>query len=412
MTLPPTSRPDPGGAIHRTTRSRRLLVTTLAVALLVAACGEGEPDDTTDETDGQEQAGVDEEAHGDGDDAAPDDDAATDDDASSDDDAAADAAGTTVTLLTHDSFNVSDEVLAAFTEETGVEVSVVPLGDAGTALNQTILTSDAPQGDLLFGVDNTFLSRALDEDLFIPHDSPSLDAVEDRFVLDPELRALPVTYGDVCLNHDVSWFEERDVEVPSDLADLTDPAYEGLLAVQNPATSSPGLAFLLATIDRFGEDDYLDFWADLAANDVVVTDGWSEGYYDEFSGTGGGDRPLVVSYASSPPAEVYFADPQPDEAPTGVIEASCFRQVEFVGILDGAENEAGARLLVDFMLGERFQEDMPLNMFVFPVNTEASLPEVFEEYAVVPDDPLELDPATIGENRETWIEAWTSTVLR
>lgn len=385
-------------ATRRTARSRWLLATTLALALLVAACG----DDAAEEADEVDEATE----------TTTDEAVVEEEDAADDEAAAAEPAGTTVTLLSHDSFNVSEEVLAAFTEETGVEVAVVPLGDAGTALNQTILTRDAPQGDLLFGVDNSFLSRALDEDLFIPHDSPSLEQVDDRFVLDPELTALPVTYGDVCLNHDVAWFDERDLEVPTDLADLTDPAYEGLLAVQNPATSSPGLSFLLATIDRFGEDDYLDFWAELVANDVVVTDGWSEAYYDEFSGTGGGDRPLVVSYASSPPAEVFFADPQPDEAPTGVIEASCFRQIEFVGILDGAENEAGARLLVDFMLGQRFQEDMPLNMFVFPVNTEAALPEVFEEYAVIPDEPLEVDPAAIGENREAWIEAWTSTVLR
>lgn len=398
MTRTSLSRRAERTATRRTARSRWLLATTLALALLVAACS----DDAAEEADEADEATE----------TTTDEAVVEEEDAADDEAAAAEPAGTTVTLLTHDSFNVSEEVLAAFTEETGVEVAVVPLGDAGTALNQTILTRDAPQGDLLFGVDNSFLSRALDEDLFIPHDSPSLEQVDDRFILDPELTALPVTYGDVCLNHDVAWFDERDLEVPTDLADLTDPAYEGLLAVQNPATSSPGLSFLLATIDRFGEDDYLDFWAELVANDVVVTDGWSEAYYDEFSGTGGGERPLVVSYASSPPAEVFFADPQPDEAPTGVIEASCFRQIEFVGILDGAENEAGARLLVDFMLGQRFQEDMPLNMFVFPVNTEAALPEVFEEYAVIPDEPLEVDPAAIGENREAWIEAWTSTVLR
>ncbi|MFU8840235.1 MAG: thiamine ABC transporter substrate-binding protein [Nitriliruptoraceae bacterium] len=323
------------------------------------------------------------------------------------------AAGpTVVTLLTHDSFDVSTEVLEGFTAETGIEVAVVPLGDAGTALNQTILTRDAPQGDLLFGVDTTFLSRALDAELFLPYDSPALADVDAAYLLDPERRALPVTVGDVCLNHDVAWFEQEGLVVPTDLADLADPAYAGLLAVQNPATSSPGLAFLLATIDRFGEDGYLAFWEQLVANDVVVTDGWSEAYYDEFSATGTGDRPLVVSYASSPPAEVYFADPTPETAPTGVIEASCFRQVEFVGILAGTEQEAAARQVVDLLLSRPFQEDLPLRMFVFPVHEAAELPEVFVEHAVLPADPLELDPATIGANRQAWIEAWTATVLR
>jgi len=329
---------------------------------------------------------------------------------SADDDTAGD--DREITLLTHDSFDVSEDVLDSFTEESGIEVSIVPLGDAGTALNQTILTKDAPQGDLLFGVDNTFLSRALAEELFVPYESPRLEDIPERYQLDPEFRALPVDVGDVCLNYDVAWFEEEDVDLPTDLADLTDPVYEGRLAVQNPATSSPGLAFLLATIERFGEDGYLDFWEELVANDVVVTDGWSEAYYDEFSGAGDGDRPLVVSYASSPPAEVYFAEEEPDRAPTGVIEASCFRQIEFVGILATTEHESEAQELVDFLLGPTFQEDLPLTMFVFPVNEEAELPEVFVEHAVRPDDPLQLAPEVIGANRETWIQEWTATVLR
>jgi thiamine transport system substrate-binding protein len=377
----------------------RHLAALLAAALLLSACvDDGQtasdddadaPADTTDDTTDAEDA----------------------EDAEEGADASTDEASE-VTLLTHDSFDVSEDVLASFTADTGIEVTIVPLGDAGTALNQAILTQDAPQGDLLFGVDTSFLSRALEAELFTPYESPMLEQVDERFVLDAELRAIPVTYGDVCLNHDVAWFADRDLAVPDDLADLTDPAYAGLLAVQNPATSSPGLSFLLATIDRFGEDGYLDFWEDLVANDVVVTDGWSEAYYDEFSATGGGDRPLVVSYASSPPAEVFFADPQPDEAPTGVIEASCFRQVEFVGILAGTERQAEAEALVDFLLSPTFQEDVPLTMFVFPVTEEAELPEVFVEHAVVPSDPLELDPAVIGEQREEWIEAWTATVLR
>lgn len=317
-----------------------------------------------------------------------------------------------ITLLTHDSFDVSEEVLDAFTQASGIEVSIVPLGDAGTALNQTILTQDAPQGDLLFGVDNTFLSRALGEELFVPYESPRLADVPERYQLDPEFRALPVDVGDVCLNYDVAFFDDGDVDLPTDLADLTDPSYEGQLVVQNPATSSPGLAFLLATIERFGEDGYLDFWEGLVANDVVVTDGWSEAYYDEFSGAGDGRRPLVVSYASSPPAEMYFAEEEPERAPTGVIEASCFRQIEFVGILATTEHEAEAQEFVDFLLSPTFQEDLPLTMFVFPVNEDAELPEVFVEHAIRPDEPLQMDPEVIGANRETWIEEWTATVLR
>ncbi len=318
----------------------------------------------------------------------------------------------TLTLITHDSFDISIDVLESFTESTGISVDVVPLGDTGTLVNQAILTRDNPQGDVLFGIDNTFLSRALDADLFLEHRSPRLEFVDPAYDLDPEGRVTPVDVGDVCLNHDRGWFEEQGLDVPTDLADLTDPAYRGLLAVQNPATSSPGLAFMLATIERFGEDGWLDFWTALRANDVVVTDGWSEAYYGEFTWAGGGDRPLVVSYASSPPAEVFFAEPQPDEAPTGVIEASCFRQIEFAGILVGTEHPDEAALLVDHLLSVEFQEDLPLTMFVFPVVDDAELPEVFATHAVVVDEPLQLDPWLIGENRDAWIDAWTTTVLR
>jgi thiamine transport system substrate-binding protein len=324
----------------------------------------------------------------------------------------ADDGPVTVRLLTHDSFDAETEVLEAFTERTGITIEVIPTGDAGTTVNQAILTRDAPQGDVLFGVDNTFLSRALDAELFVPYRSPRLDAVDPSLVLDPDHRVTPIDLGDVCLNYDIGWFADAGLAPPDDLADLTNEEYRGLLAVQNPATSSPGLAFLLATVERFGEDDYLDFWADLRANDVVVTDGWSEAYYQEFTWAGGGDRPLVVSYASSPPAEVFFADPPIDEAPTGVIEASCFRQIEFAGILVGTEQEEAAGQVIDFLLSPEFQSQVPLTMFVFPVVDDAELPEVFATHAVIPDAPLEIDPQRIGVGRDDWIDAWTRTVLR
>jgi thiamine transport system substrate-binding protein len=360
----------------------------LAAGLVLAACGPDEP------------GGADPEPE------------ATPEEASSEDPGTSPEEDVVLRLLTHDSFDVSTDVLERFTSESGIEVQVVQSGDAGSTLNQAILTKDSPQGDLLFGVDTTFLSRALDEELFQPYSSPRLEAVPDAYQLDPDHRVTPIDVGDVCLNYDVAWFDEHDVPLPEDLADLTDEAYAGRIAVMNPATSSPGLAFLLATVERFGEDGYLDFWADLRDNDVVVTDGWSSAYYDEFSGSGGGDRPLVVSYASSPPAEVYYAEEELDAAPTGVIEASCFRQIEFVGILATTEHPDAAGQLVDFMLSTEFQEDIPLRMFVFPVVEDAELPEVFVQHAELPDDPFELDPFTIGEHREDWIDAWTRTVLR
>jgi len=328
-------------------------------------------------------------------------------------------AGRTVRIMTHDSFDISEEVLTAFESEHNATVEILQAGDAGVVLNQAILSRDNPLADVLYGVDNTLLGRALEADIFQAYESPRLEQIPDRFELDEQHRVSPVDYGDVCLNYDKAWFESEGLDPPASLEDLTEPDYEGLTVVENPATSSPGLAFMLATIGHFGESgDYtwLDYWADLNDNDVVVTQGWSEAYYEQFTyGSGGsGDRSIVVSYASSPPVEVQFAEEPFEEAPTGVVvgDGSCFRQIEFVGILRNAENTELAKAWVDFMLSETFQEDIPLHMFVFPTNENAELPQVFVEFAIIPEEPVTVEYGRIQANREDWINAWTETVLQ
>jgi thiamine transport system substrate-binding protein len=323
----------------------------------------------------------------------------------------------TLTVMTHDSFDVSEEVMAAFQESCNCAVQFLRSGDTGLMLNQALLSKDNPLADVIYGVDNTFLSRALAGDILEPYQSPALATVPGDLTLDPSFRMLPVDYGDVCLNYDKGWFEEHDLAPPADLPALTDPEYRALTVAENPATSSPGLAFLLATVGRFGETGdytYLDYWTDLRANDVLVTDGWEDAYWGYFTYASDGDRPIVVSYASSPPVEVYFSEEPFEEAPTGVVVAdgSCFRQIEFVGILKGTANRDLAEQWVDFMLGTTFQEDIPLKMFVFPANSEAELPDVFGRFAQVPQNPATVDPDAIESNRETWIQAWTQAVLR
>ena len=315
-------------------------------------------------------------------------------------------------LLTHDSFNVTKKVLTAFERESGIKVKIVKSGDAGAALNQAILTKRNPRGDVFFGVDNTFLTRAFDEDLFVPYASPRLDEVDDRFEVDDEHRVTPIDHGDVCINYDKEFFSTGGTAPPASFEDLANAELKGKLVVEHPATSSPGLAFLLATIAHFGEDGWQEYWRRLRANDVKVDAGWEEAYYSSFSGgSGEGDRPVVVSYASSPPAEVFFAETPPDEAPTGVTTTTCFEQIEFAGILEGTDHEAEARQLIDFMLSTNFQEDIPLQMFVFPVVDDAELPDVFAKHAAKVDDPLRIDAEEIGRNRDDWIDQWTAIVV-
>ena len=323
---------------------------------------------------------------------------------------------TTLVVATHSSFAVSEEVIAGFEDLHNTKVQFLDLGDAGEALNKVILSKDAPLADLFYGTDNTFLSRALAADIFVPYTSPLLAQIPDDLKLDPENRLLPVDYGFINLNADRAWFADKGLALPTTLEDLIDPAYKGLLAVQNPATSSPGMAFLLATIGHFGPDGYLDFWRALRENDVLISDGWSESYFDHFTvGSGGaGDRPLVVSYTTSPPADVLYAEDGRTEPasvninpPTGT-----FRQIEFVGILQGTKQPALAQAFVDFLLDLPFQEDIPLQMFVYPAHTGAALPDLFVQFGETPTDPAQVNPAAIEANRESWMKAWTEIMLR
>jgi len=320
----------------------------------------------------------------------------------------------TLTIMTHDSFAVSKEVVKAFEEANNAKVVLLPSGDAGAMLNKAILSKDAPLADVLFGVDNTFLSRALDADIYEAYESPQLNTISSEFKLDASNRALPVDYGDVCVNYDKSYFAGNNLAVPGSLEDLIKPEYKDLLVVENPATSSTGLAFLLATITHYG-DAFTDYWKALKANGVVVVDGWETAYYTNFSASSGkGPQPMVVSYGSSPAAEVVFANPPIDDSPTASILGpdTCFRQIEFVGILKGTQNRALAEKFIDFMLGKQFQEDMPLQMFVYPVNPTAALPEAFTKYAQLPTQPATLAPDVIAAKRDAWIAAWTDVVLK
>lgn len=319
----------------------------------------------------------------------------------------------TITIVAHDSFTPSEGIFDAFTDRTGLRVEVVRAGDAGQVVTAAGLTPGNPVGDVLWGVDTTLLSRALDDGIFEPYESPSLAAMSPDVVATvPGHEATPVDTGEVCINYDVEWFASRSTEPPATFEDLADPRMRNLLVVPSPLTSSPGLAFLLGTIAEFG-DGWEAYWQRLRDNGVLVVDGWTEAYTVEFSGSSGaGPRPVVVSYATSPPAEVLFADPPVDEAPTAVATATCTQQVEYAGVLRGTDQPDGARLLIDYLTGPEFQADLPLTQFVLPVRRDVALPDAFVRWAARPANPIRLDPAAVSENRAGWLERWTDLVLR
>ncbi|MFF9093840.1 thiamine ABC transporter substrate binding subunit [Streptomyces sp. NPDC014802] len=324
----------------------------------------------------------------------------------------------TVTLVSHDSWAVSKNVLADFEKQSGYKVHVLTSGDAGQAVNKAILTKDNPQGDVFFGVDNTLLSRALDNGLFQPYQAKGLGSIGAQYQLDQaKHRVTPIDYGDICVNYDKQYFADHKLAPPATFDDLVKPEYKNLLVTENAATSSPGLGFLLGSAAKYGDDGWQDYWKKLKANGVKVVDGWEQAYDQEFSGSAGGkkakgDRPLVVSYASSPPAEVVFAKPQPKTAPTGVAAGTCFRQIEFAGLLSNAKNTKGGKALIDFLVSKEFQEDMPLNMFVYPVLDGAKVPAEFTQYGPAAKDPETMAPGAIADHRDQWVKQWTSLVLK
>lgn len=373
--------------------THRPIAALLLAAVLVASCSDDDtttPSATTGATD-------------------------TSDTSDSSDTSPVGASDATITLVTYDSFPAEgtslNDALAAFTADTGIGVELVIAGDTGTMVSKAVLTAGNPEGDVMWGVDNTLLSRALPA--FEPYVSGEIDAIDPALTaLVPNGELTPVDVGDVCVNYDREWFADQGLEPPATFDDLVDPAYADLLTVQDPSTSSPGLAFLLATVAQFGEDGWQQYWTDLRANGVEVVDSWTTAYYERFSGSSGdGPRPLVVSYASSPPAEVIFADPPRDDAPTAVMTETCFRQVEFAGVLAGTDHPAEARRLVDFLASPAFQQEVALNLFVWPARTDVAPPPEFTEFAAPVDTPLTVAPDDIDANREDWVDTWTRLVL-
>lgn len=316
----------------------------------------------------------------------------------------------TVTLVTHDSFGLSDGILDDFTKTTGLKVEVVQPGDAGTLVNQLVLTKDAPLGDLVYGIDNSFASRAVDEGVVEPYTSETPAAKDAAQYAVGDTGALTaVDMGDVCINTDHTWFTEHGIAEPVTLDDLTKPEYKDLLVVPNAVTSSPGLAFLLATVGAFGEDGWQAYWTKLKDNGLKVADGWTEAYSTDFSGGGGGGpRPIVLSYASSPPYTVPEGGTEPT---TGALLDTCFRQVEYAGVLAGAKNPTGAQQLLDFLLSDEVQDDIPVSMYMYPVSSTATLPDDWAQWAPLAPKPFEVAPDEITENREAWLADWSETVV-
>ena len=288
-----------------------------------------------------------------------------------------------VRLAAHDSFVMSEELIAEFKEETGYQLEILRLGDTGSLTNQLVLTKNAPVADVAFGVDNTFLGKAEDEDVF-------------------EGAVSAIDYSDVCFNYDIAWFEDKGITPPQSWRELGDETYSELTVVTNPRFSSPGLAFLATTFAGFETNaETFAYWRSLRDNGVKVAGSWEDAYFSDFTRYGG-TRPIVLSYASSPAAEVN-EDGTPGSA---ALLTECFRQTEFAGVIAGAENKTGARELISFMLSDSFQRSLPEAMYVYPAISSTEIPESWAMFALPATSTIGED-LDINSNRDRLLKDWS-----
>jgi thiamine transport system substrate-binding protein len=312
-------------------------------------------------------------------------------------------------VLTHSSFTVPKPLLAKFEKEAGVKLRITKAGDAGEMLNKLILTKASPIADVVYGIDNALAPKALAADVL---DSYSGAAASRKPVAALPAPLVPVDYGYVTLNYDKAWFVKKGLALPKSIDELAQPAYANLLVVQNPATSSPGYAFLLATIGALGDEKAFALWGKLRSNGVKVAKGWSEAYYTEFS-QNGGKYPLVVSYATSPAAELFYSKTKLAEPPTGSLSlpGAVYRQVEGVALVKGGKQRAAAEKFVEFMRSKAVQQQMQTEMWMYPAEAGVAHAEAFQfapEPAVF-QAPSDADVAAQGSG---WVARWTQVVLK
>jgi thiamine transport system substrate-binding protein len=307
-------------------------------------------------------------------------------------------------VLTHSSFALPKPLLAQFEKEAGVKLRIAKAGDAGEMLNKLILTRAKPIADVVFGIDNALADNVLDA-----YDGPAASAPSNAALTAP---LVAVDYGYVTLNYDKAWFAKSGVALPKTLEDLAQPALAKLLVVQNPATSSPGNAFLLATIGALGEEKAFDWWARMRTGGMKVAKGWTEAYYTDFS-RNGGKYPLVLSYATSPAAELFYAKDKPAEPPTASLSlpGAVFRQVEGVALVKGGAQREAANKFIEFLRSAPVQQQLQTEMWMYPAVSGTARAEVMK-FAPEPaafDTPSEQDIATKGAQ---WVARWTKVVLK
>ena len=291
-------------------------------------------------------------------------------------------------------------VIPLFEEEYGVKVNLISAGDSGQVLQKAILEKDNPKADILIGIDNNLLAKALEESIFSPYKPENISKVQKKLLFDPEYNVIPFDYGFFSIIYD----SQKIKDPPASLEDLLQPKYKKSLIMMDPRTSSPGLGFLLWTIAEYG-DNFTDYWTKLKESILTVTDGWDTGYGLFTSG----EAPMVLSYTTSPAYHVEYENTTRYRA--AVFPEGHYMQIEGLGIVKNAPNRKMAEKFVEFALSKEFQNAIPLTNWMYPASDEVNLPDSFD-YAPVPEKKLLLPSNEIRENVDKWLTQWTDSVTK
>lgn len=323
-----------------------------------------------------------------------------------------------LTIVTYDIIAITDDVLNEFTNQTGVQVEMIRTDDAGGILEHLLLTKDNPQADLALGLDNTYLQTAFQFDLLAEHGAqiPVLDS--KATIPYNGNKAVPFDQGYICLNADTQALSENHISFPTTLEELTAPDWKGKTAFPSPVTSSPGRAFMVASIDYFEQQSSnttaFDWWADMADNDAIFTTGWTEAYETHYTGGYGiwneghiGDAWLTVSYCHSPGVEALYGGNSTISAAVDIDFAS-FSQVEYAAPVNGGGSKNAVNAFIEFLLTDEVNTNMPENNLMYSVLEGKDLPETngYRYHSPVPSQPSTIEMDRIGQEMDDWLKDW------
>lgn len=302
--------------------------------------------------------------------------------------------GSNLVVYTYDSLLPLVKIaLPIFEEKYGVTVEVRSYGDAGAVLSKVIAEGAKSDVDIVIGIDNILAKRALTEDIFLPYKSENADKISDEsLVFDKSWRLTPYDFGSLAIVYDP---EELGTLEMDGLINLTDKKFKKNLIIQDPRTSSTGLAFLVWTYTAH-KDDFDEFWRKLKPSILTVTMGWD----DAFEKFEAGEAPMMVSYATD---GAYSYEYYGETKYKAIIPGNVgYGQIEGAGIVKWTDEETLAKKFIDFILSPEFQSNIPLNQWMFPV-VEVQLPKSFE-YAIEPGSLLTIDPdLDVDHLIERWV---------